>query len=137
MEYCHLYGRVLWRRRKPMATVIVWLVLAGLLYLPHPSALETLYPRIDPAAGDKSFGDLQTLCLAGQAELHPIHDGTLRINHSIPIHPIEQLIIQSQEDWANKMRRQSRTLQQAAAEYRRRYRRNPPNGFDRWWAYVW
>ena len=34
------------------------------------------------------------------------------------------------------LERQSRTLDQAAEEYRRRYKRNPPLGFDIWWQFC-
>jgi hypothetical protein len=32
--------------------------------------------------------------------------------------------------------RQSRTLVQASKEYRRRYGREPPKGFDKWWKFC-
>jgi hypothetical protein len=32
--------------------------------------------------------------------------------------------------------RQSRSLRAAVAEYKRRYGRNPPKGFDAWWRFV-
>ncbi|TRM55575.1 hypothetical protein BD626DRAFT_524589 [Schizophyllum amplum] len=51
-------------------------------------------------------------------------------------HPIPQLIADAQERFERKVARQSRTLEAAAAEYRRRYGRNPPKGFDKWWAFA-
>ncbi|TRM55568.1 hypothetical protein BD626DRAFT_524559 [Schizophyllum amplum] len=51
-------------------------------------------------------------------------------------HPIPQLIADAQERFGRKVARQSRTLEAAAAEYRRRYGRNPPKGFDKWWAFA-
>jgi hypothetical protein len=32
--------------------------------------------------------------------------------------------------------RQSTTLKKAVAEYKRRYGRNPPKGFDQWWDFT-
>jgi hypothetical protein len=32
--------------------------------------------------------------------------------------------------------RQSRSLRAAVAEYKRRYGRNPPKGFDAWWRFA-
>lgn len=58
--------------------------------------------------------------------------------HLAPLtsHPILTLIEKAEQEWNQKVRRQSRSLKEAAAEYRRRYRRNPPKGFDKWWAYA-
>ncbi|GAA5996568.1 uncharacterized protein JCM10292_003058 [Rhodotorula paludigena] len=51
-------------------------------------------------------------------------------------HPILTLIKRAEAEWNHKVRRQSKTLKEAVQEYRRRYRRNPPRGFDKWWAYA-
>ncbi|BGP40133.1 hypothetical protein JCM10450v2_004112 [Rhodotorula kratochvilovae] len=51
-------------------------------------------------------------------------------------HPILTLIKRAEQDWNRKVRRQSKTLKDAVVEYRRRYKRNPPKGFDKWWAYA-
>jgi len=53
-----------------------------------------------------------------------------------PYHPIEQLIQKSQAGFGRLVARQSRTLQAAEAEYRRRYSREPPPGFDKWFLYA-
>lgn len=51
-------------------------------------------------------------------------------------HPIITLIKRAEAVWNHKVARQSKTLKEAAAEYRRRYTRNPPKGFEEWWAYA-
>ncbi|GAA5821220.1 hypothetical protein JCM3770_006880 [Rhodotorula araucariae] len=51
-------------------------------------------------------------------------------------HPILTLIKRAEQDWNRKVHRQSKTLKDAVVEYRRRYKRNPPKGFDKWWAYA-
>ncbi|BGP25021.1 Protein O-glucosyltransferase 2 [Rhodotorula toruloides] len=51
-------------------------------------------------------------------------------------HPIHYLIQQAKEDWSAKLRRQSKTLDEAVAEYERRYKRRPPKGFDQWFAFA-
>jgi hypothetical protein len=51
-------------------------------------------------------------------------------------HPIEFLIEKGQERWKGLLARQSRTLEDAFAEYVRRYDRPPPKGFDVWWKYA-
>jgi hypothetical protein len=35
-----------------------------------------------------------------------------------------------------KLARQSRTLEEAVREYKRRHGRNPPKGFDKWYAHC-
>ncbi|KAM0753092.1 hypothetical protein T439DRAFT_286471 [Meredithblackwellia eburnea MCA 4105] len=51
-------------------------------------------------------------------------------------HPILELINRAEKQWNHKVARQSKTLKECAAEYRRRYKRNPPRGFDQWWEYA-
>ena len=58
-------------------------------------------------------------------------DGLLDVNPN-GRHPVYDLIKQAEADWDRKMKRQSETLAGAAAEYRRRYHRAPPKGFDHW-----
>ncbi|KAJ7040651.1 glycosyl transferase family 90-domain-containing protein [Mycena alexandri] len=62
-------------------------------------------------------------------------DGLLEVDPR-GIHPIFELIRRAEDAWAAKLKRASTTLPRAVAEYRRRYRRDPPNGFDDWWRYV-
>lgn len=71
------------------------------------------------------------------APSHPIENGLLRVRSDSPVHPIYQLIRDARDEWDNKVARQSRTLKEAVEEYKRRYRFEPPRGFDKWWAYVW
>ena len=58
-------------------------------------------------------------------------DGLLVANPRGP-HPIFQLIRDAEIAWEAKRARASNTLDAAVAEYRRRYRRAPPLGFDKW-----
>ena len=53
-----------------------------------------------------------------------------------PRHPIEMLIIKAQTDFQKLIGRQSKVLEDAEAEYRRRYGREPPPGFDKWFSYA-
>ncbi|KAF5366447.1 hypothetical protein D9758_009723, partial [Tetrapyrgos nigripes] len=62
-------------------------------------------------------------------------DGLLEVNQD-GAHPIFELVERAQREWDDKLARASRTLQEAVEEYRRRYKRKPPRGFERWWAYV-
>jgi hypothetical protein len=51
-------------------------------------------------------------------------------------HPIPELIQRAEEAWQTKLDKQSKTLEEAVAEYRRRYGRAPPRGFDHWCVHV-
>ncbi|GAA98695.1 glycosyltransferase family 90 protein [Mixia osmundae IAM 14324] len=51
-------------------------------------------------------------------------------------HPIHQLIETGERKWQTLLDKQSTTLDEAVREYRRRYGRNPPRGFDKWWDYA-
>jgi hypothetical protein len=62
-------------------------------------------------------------------------DGLLEVNPNGP-HPIFELIKRAQEAWDEKMKRSSKTLEQAVIEYRRRYNRRPPKGFEHWYE-LW
>ena len=61
-------------------------------------------------------------------------NGLLTVNPEAA-HPIFELIRRAEARWAEKLRRASTTLEQAVIEYRRRYGREPPLGFDDWCAF--
>jgi hypothetical protein len=58
-------------------------------------------------------------------------DGLLQVNPKGK-HPILELIERSEAQWKAKFDRQSKTLTQAVTEYKRRYKRSPPKGFELW-----
>lgn len=62
-------------------------------------------------------------------------DGLLIVNPNGP-HPIFELMRDAEVEWRRKLARASKTLAEAVAEYRRRYGRAPPLGFDKWWDFV-
>ncbi|WWD22473.1 hypothetical protein CI109_106966 [Kwoniella shandongensis] len=51
-------------------------------------------------------------------------------------HPIPKLMAEAQDEFSEKLRRQSKTLAEAVAEYKKRYNKNPPKGFDEWFAFA-
>ncbi|KAJ2916229.1 hypothetical protein MD484_g4192, partial [Candolleomyces efflorescens] len=51
-------------------------------------------------------------------------------------HPIPKLMEEAEERYRNKLSRQSKSLKKAVAEYKRRYKRPPPKGFDEWWSFA-
>ncbi|KAF8240096.1 hypothetical protein L208DRAFT_1420477 [Tricholoma matsutake] len=51
-------------------------------------------------------------------------------------HPIPRLMEEAENKYRRKLGGQSKTLKAAVAEYRRRYKRDPPKGFDEWWKFA-
>jgi len=51
-------------------------------------------------------------------------------------HPIDILLKRGEETFMRLNSSQSTTLQEGVKEYKRRYGRNPPKGFDRWWDWA-
>jgi hypothetical protein len=58
-------------------------------------------------------------------------DGLLHVNME-GAHPIFELISRAEKEWEAKLRGASKTFQEAVQEYKRRYKRAPPKGFDLW-----
>ncbi|KAG6889563.1 hypothetical protein C0995_016690, partial [Termitomyces sp. Mi166 len=56
-------------------------------------------------------------------------DGLVEVNPN-GAHPIFELIRDAEAAWDAKLKRSSKTLAEAVAEYKRRYKRLPPRGFD-------
>lgn len=65
-------------------------------------------------------------------DVHQYNDNGLVTVDPFGPHPIFELIRRAEERWADKHKRASKTLGQAVKEYRRRYQRDPPAGFDLW-----
>lgn len=51
-------------------------------------------------------------------------------------HPIPKLMEEAEKRFSAKLARQSKTLEDAVVEYRRRYNMEPPLGFDEWWDFA-
>lgn len=51
-------------------------------------------------------------------------------------HPIPTLMDEADLAYRQKLSKQSKTLKQAATEYRKRYKRHPPRGFDKWFQFA-
>lgn len=43
---------------------------------------------------------------------------------------------EAEEKFRELLEKQSKTLKQAVAEYKKRYGRDPPAGFDKWWEFA-
>ena len=51
-------------------------------------------------------------------------------------HPIPSLMANARRQYAQKVARQSKTLEAAVAEYEKRYNKRPPAGFDEWFQFA-
>ncbi|KAK6527516.1 F-actin-capping protein subunit beta [Orbilia ellipsospora] len=49
---------------------------------------------------------------------------------------IEQLFLKSYNDYRSYLKRQSKTYSQAVSNYKKRYKRNPPAGFEKWYNHA-
>ena len=52
------------------------------------------------------------------------------------VHPIKRLMDDAKREWEAKVERQSKTVEAGMAEYRRRYKREPPHGYAEWFEYA-
>lgn len=79
----------------------------------------------------------QAAPLQGQhQQSNTYHPNGLYVAHTDTKHPILSLIEKAERDWAEKEAGQSRTLKEAVSEYKKRYRRNPPKGFEKWFVFL-
>ena len=99
------------RLRLPTSTANFTLHSSGHLFL-HPSSLDYASP-FSPLSADQATE-------APRGVRHPIKD----------------LIENATRQWEEKVGRQSKTLEQAVAEYKRRNGFSPPKGFDRWYVTI-
>lgn len=51
-------------------------------------------------------------------------------------HPVSRLVHNAEQEFDHLLSRQSKTLAEAVAEYRRRYQMHPPPHFDKWFAFA-
>lgn len=112
--------------------------------LPIIQQSGNLLKKISPAAGLKVkewHDQRKSLTPAGKrakaerdaASLdHEFHPNGLLIVNPKGRHPVVVLIEAAEKRWKEKLDRQSKTLSEAVAEYKVRYRMNPPKGFDDW-----
>ena len=94
--------------------------------LPRPQSMEesSLLPICK--TGSDGLGVTHLL-----KEHRYMRDGLLEVNED-GRHPIYELIARAEAAWEEKVKAASKTLPEAVREYRRRYGRAPPLGFDSW-----
>lgn len=141
--------RPFWRRPRLLSWSLCFLVLIAIVFWPPNRATITLNPSRNRPIGGQSRprprADADGPHLVpkkpkknqrtpGQSERHVYRtDGLLDVNPKAK-HPILELIERSETQWKRKIERQSKTLKQAVDEYKLRYKRSPPKGFQIWWV---
>lgn len=78
------------------------------------------------------IGPADSITLEKPVTLHEYRDDGLLWVSSTASHPIHDLIADAANKWLIKNNVASRNLREAVGEYRRRYGRLPPKGFDKW-----
>ncbi|GAA5892056.1 hypothetical protein JCM5296_004041 [Sporobolomyces johnsonii] len=95
--------------------------LSGPNYTMHSSGhLFVLPSALHPSSDSSPFSAYEAARLPPHSMRHPIHD----------------LIANATREWEAKLARQSKTLEEAVREYKRRFRRPPPRGFDDWFRFA-
>ena len=74
-----------------------------------------------------------TRCLTAQVVRVPdTEDSTMILKE----HPINKLVRNARIEFEEQLARQSKTLEEAVSEYRLRYHRDPPPGFEMWYEFA-
>ena len=108
--------------------LLVFAVLACLIILFGTQRTQAVVPQLSANFGTSS--KLQDW-IPGSSNFFA---GT-RIKETI-VHPIPKLMADAQTKFKTMIGGQSKTLADAVKEYKRRYRRNPPKGFDEWFEFA-
>ncbi|BEJ14964.1 hypothetical protein CspHIS471_0407310 [Cutaneotrichosporon sp. HIS471] len=122
--------------RRPRKILYVVIVL-GLLYwfgIRHHLGKEMEDPLplgFAPEHGHRRRPRTMTFTRNGLATLNPLRRGAPQ-----PEHPFYELMERGEETWRLVRDRQSKNVDQAAREYKRRYGMDPPEGFDKWFAWA-
>lgn len=106
------------------------------------SPFDALSPEEKQRAEQLAFENVSDgIVRAKQAAFIPPH----KANSSVPdvaeiketlTNPILGLLRDGERKWQDMLSRQSRTLEEAVQEYKTRWGRNPPKGFDEWWEFA-
>ena len=89
------------------------------------------FPYSRPVLATTALVLFVTMILRRSDQVHYKWHDTLN-SFGEQLHPIEILVKEANEDFAALVKGQSKTIDQATAEYKRRYQRTPPPGFEQW-----
>ncbi|GAA5896669.1 hypothetical protein JCM6882_005755 [Rhodosporidiobolus microsporus] len=119
------------------------LVIYYALSAPEPeSAAAQLHSWTTSLAANRLLPTFRTSSSSTNSSLRSPHD---TYAFAVPLpnergayeeHPIHGLIREAKQKWEDKKKRQSKTYDDAVEEYKRRYGRKPPQGFQHWWYWA-
>ena len=99
---------------------------------PFATARKLFNPAAFAVGGLSARSERGTQAASLPSTGHTFHPNGLMLVNPNGAHPIHSLIDNAEKRWNNLLAKQSTTLDEAAQEYKRRYKRNPPAGFDAW-----
>lgn len=114
----------------------------------HAGSLPTLQAQKDATAGSalpKVKPESRKTRRLMPEEAYRHQDGLLYLTDiakpgvildNVVEHPISYLAREAKRKWEAKLARRSKTLVEAADTYRRKYKRAPPRGFDKWFQFA-
>lgn len=116
---------------KTSATKKVAYAAGGLL------AILTLLHFIVNGTGDASLRNAKWTVVPTSFRQKLLSSRTSKVKQRPPIvHPIPNMMKTAKENFEAKLSRQSKTLSQAVAEYKKRYDMDPPKGFEEWFQFA-
>lgn len=126
--------RIIFRRRRLLIAIVTSIFLFGIFLLFRISGKD-----------DIRIGDLPTIPESSEElreNLRSLNDDQIEYlskPRTLPeanIHPVEYLTKNAQREFDQVLRQQSKTLEEAVKEYRRRYGFPPPPHFDKWFEFA-
>nr|POF15030.1 beta-1,2-xylosyltransferase 1 [Quercus suber] len=130
----YLFSRITRMRRSRLLilVVIATLTIVAILHLRRPVQLipdANTQPVVGAAIESTAEPDHGSIVSPGK----PMAPLDFTNPH---VHPIEQLVSNAQSSWSKTLASQSRTLDAAVTEYKRRYGLSPPPHFDKWYEFA-
>lgn len=122
------------RRRLTLPTATV---LFFLFFIYTVRRLNPAEPRVEPVPEPppEPEGPPPTIW-ENPPTLHAVKSNKPKAQKRKDTHPIQDLIGEARREFEDVKGRQSKTLQQAVKEYRRRYKMPPPPNFDKWFEFA-
>lgn len=117
-------------RLRKAQSVLVLVAFLSFVVLAVKVFLEKDFVYRDPIATPVSQEHVEVAAFPPQEPFQPLEVGSRRE------HPMDLLMKQAEQKFEQLKGRQSRTLGEAVAEYRRRYQILPPPNFDKWYEFA-
>jgi hypothetical protein len=145
-------------RRGPLATLLVFMLIIALYILPSrrsidinslPTVIDEQNSPSSPHSNHHPAGGGESWWATPQNMIQPSEINFTRTDGRILVlpkqpdagysgrqHPIPELIRLGKLKWQKKLENQSKSFKETIQEYKRRYGKTPPKGFDKWYAWA-